>query len=454
VEIRSLLSKSMQLYREPFRSEPDLYFYFTYEAFEQRLETLRRLLQSGESLTLVIGDPGSGKTTLLQRYLTSTDGDWKTYRLRIPGDARHSKTEVHPAYLLRTPAMLMMIDDAHRLGRRGLQFLIQEALSGGPDGKMRLVLLGEPKIEKTIVATVRAIDGDKAVNRIYMPRLAAEESGEYLRHRLTVAGYSGPALFSRNDARKLHRSSGGLPGQINTEARGLLEKRLGRFGPRRLNLIRKLRSGFGLTCFSVMMLILLVLQWTMQPSPARIEADERPFSMKFRPAAAVSGTGNPPSGGFKAQRPVPNPTPSSAQPPQASPLSSATEAANRPTAARLAVKTTRPPIEPIRMPENAVHGEEWLLHRDPGEFTIQILAVCREEALLDFVAKNQLSRHRPIAYYRTEYRGSPWYPLLYGFYRSLKEAEASLNSLPSELRGRSPWIRKMAAVQSTIQNLN
>lgn len=267
--------KSPQLHREPFGNEPDLYFYFTYEAFEQRLETLRRLLQSGESLTLIIGDRGSGKTTLLQRYLTSSSGSWKVYRLRVPGNSTRSKPEIHPAYLLRQPDMRMVLDDAQRLGQRSLQRLVQEALVGAGGKPMRLVLCGEPKIEKTVVATVRAIDAEQAVNRIYMPRLAPEECAEYLRHRLTMAGYSGPAPFGRGDFRKLHRSTGGLPGRINSEARAILQKRWGHLGPGKFNLIRKLASGIGLACLVAALLVPAGLPGFQHQSAARIKATER-----------------------------------------------------------------------------------------------------------------------------------------------------------------------------------
>lgn len=243
----SSFPKSSGIYRQPFQSEPDPYFYFTYEAFEQRLETLRRLLQSGESLILIVGDYGSGKTTLLQRYLTSTNGRWKSYRLRIPGHSLNSEPEIHPAYLRREPDMRMILDDAHHLGQRSLRLLIRRALAHASGSRMSLVLFAEPQIEKTVIATVRAIDCEKAVNRIYMPRLSEEETEEYLRHRLTVAGYSGPTLFSRGDLRKLHRASGGVPGLINSEAQDYLRNHWRHLRSKPLDLIRKLRSGIGLT---------------------------------------------------------------------------------------------------------------------------------------------------------------------------------------------------------------
>lgn len=253
---RDLFAKTSGLHREPFRNEPDPYFYFTYEAFEQRLETLRRLLQSGEPLTVIVGDRGSGKTTLLQRYLSDFDDDsWKIYRLRISGASRRSTAEIHSAYMLREPVRLMILDDAQLLAPHNLRMLIQEALADASGEGIHLVLVGQPKIEKTVVDAVRSIDSEKAVNRIYMPPLAPEESEEYLRHRLTVAGYSGPTLFSRSDLRKLHRTSGGLPGRINTAARQYMQARWRHLRGNTFHLFRKLCSGIGLTGLAVLLMV-------------------------------------------------------------------------------------------------------------------------------------------------------------------------------------------------------
>jgi len=276
--------KSAGFYKAPFRSEPDPYFFFTYEAFEQRLETLRRLLRSGQELTLIVGEGGSGKTTLLQRYLATSNGDWKTYRLRLPGEHPDTEPEIHPAYMVRGPAMRLIVDDAHLLRRHSLRLLIRRALANASGAGMQLMLIAEPAIEKDVIATVRAIDTEKAVNRLYMPRLTPEEAEEYLCHRLTMAGYSGPELFSPGEIRKLHSTSGGLPGRLNSEAQQHLQKGWRHLRGRSFDLIRKLRSGIGLTGLIIFLSAGLFLAGGLQPAPPG-RKDTANLSMRSRISA-------------------------------------------------------------------------------------------------------------------------------------------------------------------------
>ncbi len=72
---------ALGLQKEPFSTEPDSLFYYSFDSFEQRLKVLHGLVQGKDLFVLVIGEPGSGKTTLLNRYLASTDTKWKSARI-------------------------------------------------------------------------------------------------------------------------------------------------------------------------------------------------------------------------------------------------------------------------------------------------------------------------------------------------------------------------------------
>ncbi len=221
---------ALGLESDPFSPVPDQdqdqRFYYAFEAFEQRLTLLKRLVRGKDVLILVIGELGSGKTTLLNRYLASADAAWKTCRLRTPSTADPKRRQLlknlnnHPAYLLKDAGdPVIIIDDAHELTRIELQFLLQDALAPGSSRKVkRLVLVGESGLNATFAALAAKIAGETAVNKIYLPSISVEEAGAYLRHRLAVAGFPGKSPFSTSVVKKLHRKTGGLPGKINASA--------------------------------------------------------------------------------------------------------------------------------------------------------------------------------------------------------------------------------------------
>lgn len=213
---------------DPFSSAPDQdqRFYYAFEAFEQRLTLLKRLVRGKDVLILVIGELGSGKTTLLNRYLASTDAVWKKCRIRTPSAADPKRRQLlknldnHLAYRLKDAGdPVIIIDDAHELTRFELQFLLQDALAPGSSRKVkRLVLVGESGLNATFSALAAKIAGETAVNKIYLPSISEEEAGAYLRHRLAVAGFARKSPFSASVVKKLHRKAGGLPGKINASA--------------------------------------------------------------------------------------------------------------------------------------------------------------------------------------------------------------------------------------------
>ena len=105
------------------------------------------------------------------------------------------------------------------------------------------------------------------------------------------------------------------------------------------------------------------------------------------------------------------------------------------------------PLPPPR--ETLIYGEEWLLLQPPNHFTIQILGVQSEEALLKFVEAYQFKDQ--FAYYKTRFQKADWYPLLYGVYPNRKEAATILKELPPQVQKSSPWIRRLSTVHLAIR---
>lgn len=100
-----------------------------------------------------------------------------------------------------------------------------------------------------------------------------------------------------------------------------------------------------------------------------------------------------------------------------------------------------------------VRREKWLLSQDAAAYTIQVVGVSHEKTMLEFIKNNRWLKENEFAYYKSTFRGKPWYQLLYGIYPTKLAAQIAANNLPENIRQAGPWIRGIAAVQKTIGQL-
>ena len=214
---------TLDLQREPFSPEPDSLFYYSFNSFEQRLTVLDGLVQGTDPFVLVIGEPGSGKTTLLERYLASIDVKWKYTRIQTAAENAAvlsnglQDQNGYPAYVLQDVAdPIVIVDDAHRLPPEELKFLIQKSLVPGSNDRIkRLVLFGESELYTAVTGLTASLSDQPAVNKIHLPGLTEEETVDYLRHRLAIAGFEGELPLNSSEVKAVHQTSGGIPGSIN-----------------------------------------------------------------------------------------------------------------------------------------------------------------------------------------------------------------------------------------------
>jgi type II secretory pathway predicted ATPase ExeA len=465
----------MGLHRDPFSAEKDLLFYFAVDSFEQRVSLLKRLLRGRDALILVLGESGSGKTTLLKRFLDATEIPWRSGRIRTRSN-RSAKLETldnHPVFIVKDPRYpTVLFDNAHRLSRDELRYLLQDIL--GPKGSRkikRLVLFGEPALTAAVTAMSDELIGKAAVNKIYIPVLNLEESGNYLRHRLLMAGYAGKTPFNRKVLQRLHRLSGGIPGKLNAVADSWLEKHnpAAPFGIRPW--LRGTKAKWFWGAAAALVVLLLGSFLLRSPGPSRSPSQalsvkgshqkvmgakipdrrqsgaQRAAVTPLRPLAEIAGSGpaeaEPPLIEIP-DRPRPaHPETTAAIAPE--PAAGGSEKPAVPGNERQTARQNPTPAPP------ALQGEAWLLAQNPGHFTLQILGVGKEDSLKRFVAENPSLNKHPMAYYRTRYRGKAWYPLLCGVYPTEKEARTAIQSLPDTVRRSNPWIREFAGIQTAIR---
>jgi len=242
----------------PFENTPDPRFFFTTAEHEEALAALRYGVTQRRGITLVTGAPGSGKT-LLGRLLMENLGDQAqaaaiVHTPQDPQDlltslcrelgvrcrASHSTGELVArleAFLLERHdervICVAIVDEAQNLSVELLEHLRMLANLEVDEAKLlQVVLLAQPELTETL----RTGRLDQFRQRIFCARelgpLARDQTRNYLRHRLKVAGAGDLELFNDEAVDLIHDQARGLPRMINQIADNALLVAFGAGRPR------------------------------------------------------------------------------------------------------------------------------------------------------------------------------------------------------------------------------
>jgi len=237
-----LYTQFFNLDQLPFSLTPDPQFFFTHAAAQEALNKLFFATRSGEGFTKVVGEVGTGKTLLCRTFLQTLGDQYLTAyipnpylepmtlllaisdELGIEYSERPNQHEVLKAivhYLIDTYAktrriVVVCLDEAHAMPLPTLEVLRLLSNMETPKRKlMQLVLFGQPELDARLdQPAIRQLKQRIAFSANLSP-LTATESDDYVQHRLNIAGYRGPRLFSPTALRSLYTGSGGTPRLLN-----------------------------------------------------------------------------------------------------------------------------------------------------------------------------------------------------------------------------------------------
>jgi general secretion pathway protein A len=207
------------------------------------LDELADAARRGSGVLVLTGDAGSGKTSLASA-LAHLLGDGTALVARAgsfgpePADlfaavaracgvagAPENREDFHAALtplLDRASAagrtVLLILDEAQRLGHHLLREVQELSLVGSERGRRLVILLvGQPELDAALGDARHAALARRIAARCALEPLTADEVGDYVRHCLRAAG-TRHDIFGADAVREIARLSRGIPARIGALA--------------------------------------------------------------------------------------------------------------------------------------------------------------------------------------------------------------------------------------------
>ena len=228
------------LKEQPFGVTPDPRFLYLSPAHREALASLYYGIEAGRGFMALIAKPGMGKTTLLfqllQRFQNTartafifqtqcSSREFMRFLLAELGSEGHEQdfVRMHDEFnkLLLQEAragrrMIIVVDEAQNLNPSVLETIRLLSDFETPKAKLlQIILAGQPELADKL-ATRKLSQLRQRISLLSgLVPLSVAESGNYIQHRLRIAGYSGVPLFSPAAMHTIAEFTEGIPRTIN-----------------------------------------------------------------------------------------------------------------------------------------------------------------------------------------------------------------------------------------------
>ncbi|NOZ11539.1 MAG: AAA family ATPase [Gammaproteobacteria bacterium] len=224
----------------PFSIAPDPRFLFMSKRHREALAHLLYGIQEGGGFVQLTGEVGTGKTTLCRGFLEQVPENVDVAlilnprvsekglvssicdELRIdysPQQTLKELVDVLNAHLLKCHAegsrSVLIIDEAQNLSSGVLeQIRLLTNLETNRDKLLRIVLIGQPELGAMLARKELRQLQQRITARYHLQPLSKEETCQYIKYRLAVAGIK-RTLFAPLALNRVYRYSDGIPRLIN-----------------------------------------------------------------------------------------------------------------------------------------------------------------------------------------------------------------------------------------------
>lgn len=224
----------------PFTLVPDPEFLYWSRSHRLAYTMLEYGILTRSPITVITGEIGAGKTTLLQQLLRSLPDDvivglisnaqgdrgellqWVLHALGVSFDPHGSYVMLFQQlqdYLLTVYAegqrVILIIDEAQNLNIETLEELrMLTNINSNKDELVQLVLVGQPELRAMVSRPELKQFVQRVGSSFHLSSMSRENVGEYVGHRLSVAGGTGEE-FTREAIDRIYEVTGGVPRLVN-----------------------------------------------------------------------------------------------------------------------------------------------------------------------------------------------------------------------------------------------
>ena len=224
----------------PFSLLPDPSFLYLGNKHRIALTMLQYGLQSNAGFTVVTGEIGSGKTTLIRQILNELGREmtvglitnthqsfgellqWvlMAFGLEYRGKEKVERYESFINFVIDQYAKgrrtVLIIDEAQNLSLETLEELrMLSNVNSDKNQVLQLILVGQPELRAMLQLPQLKQFAQRVSVSHHLDALNSEETYQYVRHRVSVAG-GDPDLFDEKACALLWYHSRGVPRVINT----------------------------------------------------------------------------------------------------------------------------------------------------------------------------------------------------------------------------------------------
>lgn len=228
------------LREKPFTLRPDPGFLYFGSKHSIAYSMLEYGLVNEAGIIVITGEIGSGKTTLIRHLLNHLDSsssvglisnthkafgvliEWISNAFDLPHEGK-DKVALYRQFvdfLIREYSggkrVVLIVDEAQNMDPGTLEELrVISNVNADKDLVLQLILVGQPELRATLGRAEMEQFAQRIAADYHLAPLDVHETGEYVNHRLRVAG-GDPGLFEPEAIECIYHSSGGIPRLINS----------------------------------------------------------------------------------------------------------------------------------------------------------------------------------------------------------------------------------------------
>jgi general secretion pathway protein A len=231
--------KHYHLNKKPFGLTPGPDFFWLSEKHKEALATLRYGIIGDLGFLLLTGEVGVGKTALIHRLLSSLDSTTMVAHITDPGlgindffrllavefgidTSFKSKGEfliLLEKFLRQADKdqkkVLLIVDEAQRVNSVLLdQIRVLSNIELNDRKLINIFFIGQPEFKNLLLDAVNRPIRQRIAIYYHVQPLSETETGQYIEHRLSVAGAQ-QQIFNPDAIREIYRISQGFPRAIN-----------------------------------------------------------------------------------------------------------------------------------------------------------------------------------------------------------------------------------------------